>query len=376
MRALIGAVVHLLLAKSALAETPQVPVLAGVLTLPAPAAESATFGGLSAIDYDMRTDTWLVLSDDRGEIAPPRFWRAQLQFGPGGLENVALGARHTLRPSEGGDFASGEVDPEALRFDPCGEGVFWSSEQVAAGQSTPVLRTATREGVQTQQIPLPDSWTAGASVGGQDNATLEGFTFDAACGALWLAMEGPLKQDGALPHGDAAAIIRLVLIDRVGRPLREVAYRLDPIRAQPDEHGQDTGISEILRLDDRRLLVLERSGVRAKADGTWSWHCRLYLAEVGAAADVSAIASFRLQTPSVATKSLIVDFDALTTPIHANLEGMAWGPPQADGVPPLVLVSDNNFKGPPTLALALRLPSALACAAPTAKCVATGAAPR
>lgn len=343
-------------------------------TLEAPAAEGAAFGGLSGLDYDPKTDSWLLLSDDRYDVAPSRFWDAKIAFGKNDPK-VTLGARQTLKSSNGQPYGKHAVDPESIRRDPCGKSLFWSSEQTANGVPTPMLRRMSASGIDEGQVPLPSAWAHTATSGGQDNNGLEGFTFDVACGSLWLALEGPLKQDGDKPQGDQRALTRITQVDREGRVLKQIAYRLDAIKVAPGETPIDTGVSEILMLDARRLLVLERSGVK-KANGDWRSHCRLYWVDLATAPDVQHVASFLAETPLEAEKHTILDFDDLTPEVDVNLEGMAWGPLEADGAPLLVLVSDNNFKAmTPTKLAVLRLDRDLVCAAPTAKCASAPGAP-
>src|SRR3546814_13844399 len=43
------------------------------------------------------------------------------------------------------------------------------------------------------------------------------------------------------------------------------------------------------------------------------------------------------------TKRLVLDLTTLNLPKLDNIEGMAWGPPLANGNRSLVLVSDDNF---------------------------------
>src|SRR3546814_17263995 len=42
--------------------------------------EQTTVGGLSGIDYDARTDTWILASDDRSDFDASRFYTATLTY--------------------------------------------------------------------------------------------------------------------------------------------------------------------------------------------------------------------------------------------------------------------------------------------------------
>lgn len=123
--------------------------------------------------------------------------------------------------------------------------------------------------------------------------------------------------------------------------LAQYAYPIDPVQAASPVGVGDNGVSEILALDARRLLVLERSGIKG-ADGRYSYHVRLYLADLSRAEDVSRRPSLADGSVRVVEKRLLVNFDRLGIRID-NLEAMAWGPRRKDGARTLVLASDDNY---------------------------------
>ncbi len=47
-------------------------------------------GGLSGIDYDPRTETWILESDDRSEYSPARFYTARLDYDQDAFKSVTL----------------------------------------------------------------------------------------------------------------------------------------------------------------------------------------------------------------------------------------------------------------------------------------------
>jgi hypothetical protein len=158
-------------------------------------------------------------------------------------------------------------------------------------------------------------------------------------------MEAPLYQDGPVPTPGTGAMTRLLRYDRNGRVAGQVAYPLDPIPATPAAgKNADNGLSELLALDDRRLLVLERAGVQG-ADDTYRNFIRLYEADLQDATDVNGTASLAAGGFVAARKRLVLDLNTLGLAKLDNIEGMAWGPLLANGNRSLVMVSDNNFNG-------------------------------
>jgi hypothetical protein len=176
--------------------------------------------------------------------------------------------------------------------------------------------------------------------GARPNLSFEGLSFSPDGRWLWLAMEAPLIQDGPVSTVAAGGLTRISRLDRQGRVVAQYAYRLDPIQVAPARRG-DNGISEILAVDDHRLLVLERSGVE-DAGGRFTYHCRLYLADTRFGGDVAGRESLRDMSVRPLGKRLLVNFDRLPGVSPGNLEAMAWGPIRA-GARTLVLFSDDNF---------------------------------
>jgi len=320
------------------------------------------FGGISGIAYDRRHRTWLLLSDDRSDHAPARVYTAKIDRSARGRWRVSQRRRVVLRDGQGNAFpAAGQhreaVDPEAIRV-ASDSSVLWTSEGDAKDGYGPAVRRMDRRGRTIATVALPANlrFDPSGKHGTRDNLTLEGTDFTPD-GATWLAMEGPLIQDGLPAGDDRPALVRFTRLADGGA--RQFVYPLDAVPASVRGKPADNGVSEILAVDDRRMLVLERSGAR-NAGGQYHFHCRLYLADFDRASDVGAIASLEGADIVPATKKLVFDFDDLPAS-PGNLEGMAWWPSTRGRQDRIVLVNDNNFvAGEPTRLLLLALlPDAL-----------------
>lgn len=322
--------------------------LVGTLDVPKDLnVDGAPFGGISGADYDPRTGDWLMISDDRSDKAPARFFVGRLDYDARAVRGFRLTRQVPLRPSGGSTFpatrsASGErADAEALRIDPATRQLVWSSEGDSARGFDPSLRRMDRDGRWTSDIRAPSAFRfdpAKAS-GARPNLTFEGVSFSPGGRWVWLAMEAPLIEDGPVSTVAGGGVTRISRLDRAGGLQAQYAYRLDPIQAAPARRG-DNGISEILALDARRLLVLERSGVE-NAEGRFAYHCRLYLVDVSTGENIAGRRSLAEAPARVLTKRLIVNFDRLPGGA-ANFEAMAWGP-TIGGHRTLVLFTDDNF---------------------------------
>ena len=70
-----------------------------------------------------------------------------------------------------------------------------------------------------------------AETGPQENLAFEGLSFAADGSSLWLAMEGPLYEDGDNATAEQGATVRFTNIDRSGNVLGQYAYpMIDPGR--------------------------------------------------------------------------------------------------------------------------------------------------
>lgn len=317
---------------------------------------STTVGGLSGIDYDRSTGNWILISDDRSDINPARFYTARLDYDANRFSGVELRGVTVLKQADGTpypnrkaaarDGARPEVaDLEAIRIDPRDQSVWYTSEGDKSLGLDPFIRQAGRDGGFVLQLPLPDLFrmTAGQTLGPRNNDTLEGLAFSADAGSLWAAMEAPLYQDGPPPSVGAGGLVRITEFDRGGRVRQQIAYPVEKIPAAPGPGmAANNGVSEILAVDAHRFLVLERSGVQA-GDGSYRNFIRIYEMDITGATDISGMPSLQDAAFRPARKRLVLDLGTLGLPKLDNIEGMAWGPDLPDGHRSLVLVSDNNF---------------------------------
>jgi len=322
--------------------------LVGTIDLPKDLnVDGAPFGGVSGADYDPRTGDWLMISDDRSDKAPSRFFVGRLDYDARGVRGLRLTRQVPLRRPDGSTFpstrsASGErADAEALRIDPRTGDLVWSSEGDLTRGFAPSLRRMDRDGRWAGDLYAPPAFRFDPTKasGPRPNLTFEGVGFSPGGRWMWLAMEAPIIEDGAVSTVAGGGVTRISRLDRAGRLQAQYAYRLDPIQAATARRG-DNGVSEILALDARRLLVLERSGVE-NARGRFDYHCRLYLVDVATGENVAGRRDLVEGSVRVLAKRLIVNFDRLPGGA-ANFEAMAWGP-VIGGKRTLVLFADDNF---------------------------------
>ncbi|MEJ8811570.1 esterase-like activity of phytase family protein [Variovorax ureilyticus] len=313
--------------------------------------DGTSVGGLSGIDYDRRRGEYLLLSDDRSDFAPARFYAMQWSPVANAEPPRPVGVTY-LRQADGALWprrreAAPEVavpDPEAIRWRPETDTLLWTSEgdpQRGFGQAFYECR---RDGSLVRQIALPAMFDAAddRGRGPRENLGLEGLALTPDGRHAWLAMEAALRQDGPVPSftspGGPCRFTQIELSS--GKAVRQIAYVPDPIPRRPLLPGTyaDNGVSEILMIDADRMLVLER----AYAVGAGN-SLRLYEIDTRHGSDVLALDALASDNHRPAPKTLVADFAALGLSRLDNTEGLCWGPDLPNGHRLLVAVSDDNF---------------------------------
>jgi len=302
------------------------------------------FGGISGIE-GLDGDTYLLLSDDGSTHQPARMYRTRISLEEGGLTIGAPKSTFLLRP-DGSLFPKRDdgtpADPEALRFDPRTKTLLWTSEGDIKHGAPPFVREMTETGKHVRELAIP-SLLAEASDGRgpRHNGSLESLTLVPGEDRVVVALELPLVQDGTPPtlekKRSPIRLVELGLHDAAGR---QYVYELDPVAIPPDppEGFSVNGVVELLALSPNRFLVLERSFSAGRGNTV-----RLYEASTERATDVSKHDSLQGVDYAPVTKREVVNFKDLPLASVDNLEGMAFGPPLANGNRTLLVVSDDNF---------------------------------
>ena len=321
-------------------------------TLPRQATNTLIdFGGISGLDYSPQAQRWVMISDDRSQRAPARFYEADIRYDAAGFSRLDVLRVQPLRQADGGYFPSkresGEVpDAESIRIDPCQGGLVWSSEGDRKLGLDPFIRRTTLDGRYSGTIPLPANLRMYPKEdrGVRDNLALEGLTFTQGGKVLWASMEAPLYEDGPPPGTERGAYTRFSRIDLASGNRRQYAYPLDavPVAGSYGEKRADNGVSEILAIDDQHLLVIERSGHEV-GKGAFEFDVRLYEATVTGASEVLELPSLNGAAFIPLKKRLLLHLNQAGIGRIDNIEAASWGPRLADGRATLLLASDDNF---------------------------------
>ena len=308
-----------------------------------------TFGGISGIDYDEARDQYFLISDDRSERNPARFYTAKIAITDKEIKVPQITSVVTLKRPDGTAYGSEKAaakdvpDPESIRYRADTDTLFWTSEGDKKLGIDPSVREIKLDGTFIREMPtLPMFRMQPGDSGPRDNLTFEGMTLTPDSKAYWVSMESARFEDGLEPTVDkAGGPLRIALYHASsGNAIRQIAYIPDAIPLKPTARGDaDNGVPEILMLDQFRMLVLERSYSPGPGNSL-----RLYLIDTRDGSDVLAVPALRDGNYTPASKRLIINFDSLKLKKLDNTEGMTFGPRLANGNRTLVFVSDDNFR--------------------------------
>lgn len=332
--------------------------LLDVFTVPQQVFNDTPVGGLSALAYDSTEDVFYALSDDRGHLAPPRFYTLKIETDTTTPDTVTIDTVEVLdvtflKDAAGNEYPRDRLDPEGMALTPR-QTLLVSSEGVAATNSPPALNEYTlQDGTLRTQfrlperyLPAPASEESTTPQGIRNNQGFEALTLGPTSRSgefepfrVFMATESALAQD--FDEDPANPLTNRLLHYLIGPNqstlISEHAYplALEPLGAVSN------GLAELLAIDQGgHFLALERVyGVRGFA-------IKLFQITTGGATDTSNLPQLGSVTGiNPIRKQLVLDFATLDSPVDKidNLEGMALGAPLADGVASLWLISDNNF---------------------------------
>jgi hypothetical protein len=312
-------------------------------------------GGLSGIDYDAKNDLYYLVSDDRSEKNPARFYTAKFFLTENGIDSLVFTTvKYMLQPNGKTYPGSHEdrlltPDPEAIRFNPLTGHLAWSSEgeRIVKPNDTVLINPAVilihPGGKFIDSFVLPPNLKMQAiEKGPRRNSVLEGMSFADNFKTLYVNAEEPLYEDG--PRADIVdnnAFIRIIKFDtRSKKSIAQYAYKLEPVayKAFPESAFKINGVPDILSLGNNKLLVIERSFSTGRMPNT----VKLFIADLSGADDISKIALRGNQAFVPAKKSLLLNMDDLGIYID-NIEGVTFGPLLPNGHKTLLFIADNNF---------------------------------
>jgi len=296
--------------------------------------EGTSVGGLSALAYGGRRDTYYSLVDNGPTAASEaRFYTLRLpvkeRLGTPEILDVT-----TLKDASGQPFTASNFDGEGLTLTRRGD-------LLASSETEPSIRRFDLDGNLLGELPVPQKFKVAPEGEGQRNQTFESLSLSPNGRSLFTANEGYLLADGETADGSDR--IRILRYEGRGKggfvPAEEFFYLADP----------NLGVVEIVALSESELLVLER-GFQSGVGNT----VRVFKVSLDGAEDVSDETSLAAPGLEPVQKKLLVDVadcpsGGATTPgtqpnpLLDNYESLTLGPRLPGGRRSLLLQSDDNF---------------------------------
>ncbi len=318
--------------------------------------KNTTVGGLSGIDYDAENEQYYLISDDRSEKEPARFYTAKIFLTPKGIDSLIFTEVNHFLQADGKVYPGihqdrfKTPDPEAIRYNPLTRELVWSSEgeRIVRGRDTvlvdPSVVLIQPGGTFISPFEIPANLKMQAvEKGPRKNGVLEGMCFADSYKTLYVSVEEPLFEDG--PQADLTdnrAFVRIIKFDvATGISTAQYAYKPEPVAhpSKPENEFKTNGVSEILDLGHNKLLVMERSFSTGRLPCT----IRLFVADLQAATNIGLTALKDNQNFIPVKKTLLLNMDDLGI-YTDNIEGVCFGPLLPNGHRTLLFVADNNFK--------------------------------
>ncbi|MTF37746.1 esterase-like activity of phytase family protein [Cyanobacterium aponinum] len=320
----------------------------GEYTLKESNYKDTVIGGLSGITYNPKEDVYYLISDDRANISPARFYTAKINIEGEKIENIKIENVTFLRDKKGELYQENTTDTEGIAFSPRNS-LFISSEGVTNKNIPAFINEYDLEGNLLNSVRIPERYIpkTGEKKGIENNLGLESLTIKANGFMpddpfrLFTVTESALVQDVDLKNPLTVLRSRFLhyVINPFGDPvlIGEHLYTID----QPSFSTLYNGVADLLSLpDEGYLLSLERTfGLRG-------YGAKIFQLVIGNASDISGQKSISGNIENIIPikKKLLLDLKQLGIKLD-NLEGMTLGGRFPDGSQSLILVSDNNFSG-------------------------------
>jgi hypothetical protein len=317
-------------------------------------------GGLSGLWYSERESLLYAVSDDPHRF-PHRLYTFRVRLSAGELEVSPHSVIPLREQAPSGTLI--DLDAESITSD--GRGSLWLGTENADEHPTqrwPRILRANASGGLDGALALPEELLPEQSGtptrGTRTNLAFEGLSLSPSGRWLTASTEASLRQDGPLASFEQGTLTRVLQWDlhAPGAPPRQFRYLTEPV---PRPAGGEAsrvllnGVSELLYLDDERLLVLERAYV-APPEGHGVNNIRIF--------EISLPPPPASAPEAPLSKRLLLDLDSVLSQLEPgqqsldNFEGMTLGPRLPSGARSLLLVTDDNFREEQrTLFLALQL---------------------
>ncbi|MGZ3786937.1 MAG: esterase-like activity of phytase family protein [Bacteriovorax sp.] len=307
-------------------------------------------GGLSGLLYDKENNKILAISDDKSVVNDARFYEFDLKLDEKSFK-VTPSEVVILKNKEGRPFKKGTVDFEGITLY---NGDIIASSEGALNKEPPInpeIIQFSRQGSYKGNLDVPEQFLVRkgeSKYGARENLAFEALSASKDGKTLWVGMEEALLQDDRTSTPTYASIVRIIQYKDL-KPTKEFAYKLEKVPSVKVAGLTvgETGLSEILAIDDKNFYSLERSYLPLAK----KLIIRIFKNSVNdKTTDISKMDSINKKDIKLVDKELVADLEEFKDQMTANfqsldnIEGLCFGPTLPNGHETIILVSDNNFK--------------------------------
>lgn len=308
--------------------------------------ENTQLGGLSGITYDSQNQLYYLISDDRSQKSPARFYTFKLNLNIDSFQNndIKPVAVTTLKDKNGKTFSAGTIDAEGIALTN-NSSIFVSSEgDTIAGINPFIKEFSLNSGQEISSLTIPDKYLPSQDKkrGIRNNLAFESLTITPDKKHLFAATENALIQDGDEAKPNQGSLCRILQYNLITRKLeKEFLYPTERVKPFFNFNGRfASGLSDLVALDNQgHFLSIERTFTGL---GFVNSLFKVYLENADDIKNVDSLQKADLNTIKPINKELLLNLGQLDIALD-NTEGLTIGETLPNGQPSLILVSDNNF---------------------------------
>ncbi|MEB3217601.1 MAG: esterase-like activity of phytase family protein [Nostocales cyanobacterium 94392] len=308
--------------------------------------ENTQLGGLSGITYDSQNQLYYIISDDRSQKSPARFYTFKINLNIDSFQNndIKPVAVTTLKDKNGKTFSPGSIDPEGIALTN-NSSIFVSSEgDTIAGINPFIKEFSLNSGQEISSLTVPEKYLPSQDKkrGIRNNLAFESLTITPDQKHLFTATENAIIQDDEEAKPNQGTLCRILQYNLITRKLeKEFLYPTERVKPFFNFNGRfASGLSDLVALDNQgHFLSIERTFTGL---GFVNSLFKISLENADDIQNIDSLQKVDLKTIKPINKELLLNLAKLDIALD-NTEGLTIGETLANGQPSLILVSDNNF---------------------------------
>ncbi|MBE9216962.1 esterase-like activity of phytase family protein [Plectonema cf. radiosum LEGE 06105] len=308
--------------------------------------KNTELGGLSGITYDSQNQLYYIISDDRSQKSPARFYTFNINLNIDSFQSSDIKPVTVtkLKDKSGKIFSAGNIDPEGIALTN-NSSIFVSSEgDTIAGINPFIKEFSLNSGQEISSLTIPEKYLPSKDKkrGIRNNLAFESLTITPDKKHLFTATENALIQDGEQAKPNQGSLCRILQYNLITRKLeKEFLYPTEIVKPFFNINGRfASGLTDLVALDNQgHFLSIERTFTGL---GFVNSLFKISLENADNIQNINSLQKVDLKSIKPVKKELLLNLGNLDIALD-NTEGLTIGETLPNGQPSLILVSDNNF---------------------------------